>query len=885
MPRRKHSHGDIALTDDDSGPPPKRNCQSRSNQSQPREDWQFGSTQAEGNEENDLIDLTRQDADNGLGWTIVGVIDTKIVGVRYYTGHASLGEAVLIKREPSNQYDSNAIRIDNVQGNQIGHIPKVLAEKLAGFLDRNQIILEGNLSGEKGYYDCPIHLKVFGPVAPEALQVLEDRMKSNHVPIKKPRASKPSKKVPLPPTGRRELGFQSSQPAGSRQASQPELDLQYFVNNAQSFRPRDIEKLAEQWGVPEETLANMPMADQPKGLALALLPYQRQGLAWMLLQEDPILPAEGTTDVVQLWKRSSERPKFFQNIATQYTASTPPVLVKGGIIADDMGLGKTLQILSLVLEGGPGTTLVIAPVSVMSNWAQQAERHIKRDNALKILTYHGSNRKEMTKMAFAQYDVVITTYGTLSTEFMPRGSKGAVTVPTSNGLFSMNWRRVVLDEGHTIRNPNTKAAFAATSLLATSRWALTGTPIVNSIKDLYSLLKFLRITGGLENLDLFNSLVTRRLAIGDPDAEILLQTIMRTMCLRRKKDMKFVDLKLPQLCEYVHRISFRTDERKKYEALLAEAKGTLSKALAGKGRKGENTYRHVLEILLRLRQVSRVADLLSLLESEEGQTVVLNNETRLALQALLQISIESHEACAVCLEELHNPVITACKHAFGKECIERTIELQHKCPMCRAELPDVDCLVCPAAEEENLVGDDIDVDTKSSKTEALMIILAASRKDPLSKVVIFSQWTSFLNIIQAQIQEAGYKFARIDGTMTAAARDAATRALDSNPECRVLIASLAVASVGLNLVAADTVILTDSWWAPAIEDQAVDRVYRLGQTRPCTVWRLVMEDSIEERVLEVQAEKRELVGKAFKEKAKGGKEKTTRMGDIQKLLS
>ena len=128
------------------------------------------------------------------------------------------------------------------------------------------------------------------------------------------------------------------------------------------------------------------------------------------------------------------------------------------------------------------------------------------------------------------------------------------------------------------------------------------------------------------------------------------------------------------------------------------------------------------------------------------------------------------------------------------------------------------------------------------------------------------------------------KYTRIDGKMQAHARDAAMSALEKDPDTKILLASLAVASVGLNLVAADTVILADSWWAPAIEDQAVDRVHRLGQTRPCTVWRLVMEDSIEERVLDIQAEKRKLVGKAFQEKAKGGKERTTRMGDIFKLL-
>jgi SWI/SNF-related matrix-associated actin-dependent regulator of chromatin subfamily A3 len=320
----------------------------------------------------------------------------------------------------------------------------------------------------------------------------------------------------------------------------------------------------------------------------------------------------------------------------------------------------------------------------------------------------------------------------------------------------------------------------------------------------------------------------------------------------------------------------------------AEAQGMVKKYQDGKGKNGMDAYRHILEILLRLRQVcchwklcgSRITDLMALLETDGP--VALNEENIKALQDLLQLSIDSRDECSICLEELHNPVITACKHVFGKECIERTIDLQHKCPMCRSPLADEKCLVEPAKEEK--VDEVIDVETKSSKTEALMSILNASRQDPKSKVVIFSQWTSFLDIIQHQVKEAGMKYTRIDGTMPAHVRDAAMAALESDPDTRILLASLSVCSVGLNLVAADTVILADSWWAPAIEDQAVDRVHRLGQTRPCTVWRLVMEGSIEERVLDIQSEKRKLVGKAFQEKAKGRKEETTRMGDILKLL-
>lgn len=173
----------------------------------------------------------------------------------------------------------------------------------------------------------------------------------------------------------------------------------------------------------------------------------------------------------------------------------------------------------------------------------------------------------MMHREFAEYDVVVTSYGLVGSECMPKGKKDPVKTPTKDGLFSMNWRRVVLDEGHQIRNSSTRYAVATTNLLATSKWVLTGTPIVNTIKDLYSMIKYMGVTGGLERMELFNSILTRPLALGDPNAELILQSIMRTMCLRRRKDMAFIDLKLPEKSEYVHRIAFRKDEKEKYEAI------------------------------------------------------------------------------------------------------------------------------------------------------------------------------------------------------------------------------------------------------------------------------------------------------------------------------
>lgn len=142
--------------------------------------------------------------------------------------------------------------------------------------------------------------------------------------------------------------------------------------------------------------------------------------------------------------------------------------MSGGILADDMGLGKTLQIISLILTGGPGPTLIVAPVSVMSNWQQQALQHVKEECAPRVLIYHGSTKATAAEMK--GYDIVITTYGKLQRE-LEDGVKQVLLSP------SMVWRRVVLEEGHNIRNATTKVAQAACKLNAQSRWVLSGTPM------------------------------------------------------------------------------------------------------------------------------------------------------------------------------------------------------------------------------------------------------------------------------------------------------------------------------------------------------------------------------------------------------------------------
>lgn len=236
----------------------------------------------------------------------------------------------------------------------------------------------------------------------------------------------------------------------------------------------------------------------------------------------------------------------------------------------------------------------------------------------------------------------------------------------------------------------------------------------------------------------------------------------------------------------------------------------------------------------------RVADILNLLD--EHEVVPLNDKNRALLQDALRLFIESQEDCAICYDTPTDPLITACKHVFCRACIIRAIQLQHKCPMCRNQLTE-DSLLEPAPEDAGDDASSFDAETQSSKTEAMLQILKATVRKPGSKVVVFSQWTSFLNIIEVQLKAEGIGFTRVDGSMKTDKRDSAIEALDNDPETRVMLASLAVCSVGLNLVAADTVILSDSCKSnpqflivldPSSHVNRVGTCHRRPGHRPCS---------------------------------------------------
>ena len=347
--------------------------------------------------------------------------------------------------------------------------------------------------GVKGMFDCPIDLKLYGTSDPVERLRLKDRLQADRLPVDefkrkektKEKADKQKakealaaqkKKTMQAPNGPTE--FAGSQTSGF----DAEISIDRIVGESERFNPRNVEQFVEKFSTSEDALANMPMTQQPADLKSQLLPFQLQGLKWLLDKENPQLPPPGSKDVVQLWARSTRDQSMLTNVATHFSVRGSAPLASGGILADDMGLGKTVQIIALIAadralkksQGNvTGPTLIVCPLTVMSNWTGQIEHHMSQDNPMRVLVHHGPSRIKSAQDV-KDIDVVVTTYGTVTTDHFGSKSSKKASKASKFGLSSVHWRRIVLDEGHEIRNPASKKAVAVTALESTSRWALTG---------------------------------------------------------------------------------------------------------------------------------------------------------------------------------------------------------------------------------------------------------------------------------------------------------------------------------------------------------------------------------------------------------------------------
>jgi superfamily II DNA or RNA helicase len=472
---------------------------------------------------------------------------------------------------------------------------------------------------------------------------------------------------------------------------------------------------------------------------------------------DGLLEEAGQVDADPAWRQQVTRVRE----AGDWTPSVPPTLQAelrdyqeegfiwlarlarldaGACLADDMGLGKTVQAIALMLlRAAEGPCLVVAPTSVVPNWASEIARFAPTLTVHRLAT--APDRAALVA-GLGPRDVLLVSYGLL---------------PQEEALLTGRaWQMAVLDEAQAIKNAETRRARVIHGLQARFRLALTGTPVENDLDELWSLFSFVT-PGLLGSREKFG----RRFAgpierDRDAAARTALRTLLRPFLLRRTKAAVLSEL--PPRTEQTMLVEMEPEERAFYEALRQQA---LAAIAALDDTPGGQRKIHILAEITRLRR-----------------------------------------ACC-------NPALIDAKAAVPSAKLAAFLDLVDE--------------------------------------------LRASRH----RALVFSQFVGHLALVRAALDARGVSYQYLDGSTPAADRERRVAAFQAG-EGELFLISLRAGGTGLNLTAADYVVHLDPWWNPAVEDQASDRAHRIGQTRPVTIYRLVMQDSIEERIVALHRDKRAL---------------------------
>ncbi|KAF9470596.1 hypothetical protein BDN70DRAFT_888939 [Pholiota conissans] len=742
------------------------------------------------------------------------ILPTSVVGIQYYRGLVGPGEEVLLVREPQNPYDRNAIQVKNISRVQVGHLPRNVVSKLAPLLDKRLVTVEGVINdgnlGSKGY-SLSITLKIYGLAAKrsELEPVLVWATPGQRGFNTSQRASTSAKKVatPVPPPSRAVLASQQTTSSANARAQQEAAQkYQESLRKAAELRQilNSLEKVEDEGRrsslldtlCSTEDVLNMPVHESPPGIAsgeltVDLLKHQLQALRWCIERENPVLPKTEADKPVQFWQlRERGKQRYYYNIATKTPQEAPPPLGRGALCADAMGLGKTLTMISLIIAtknevdfGFSNSSLIVAPLSVLSNWEKQIQDHCT-PGALKVCVYYGP-KKGQNAVELQKFDVVITTYQTVVGEH--DGGSTGVAEPSQKKkkglktLFEVPWKRIILDEGHTIRNPKTKMAKAVVALNASRRWVLTGTPIINSPKDLGSLLSFLHICRPLDNEEFYNRLLLRPLKNGDTSGVEL---------LRMQDSAGKSIIELPPVEMIKVPVELSEEARRLYDEVEQVSKQCLENFMnAGTG---AMVHSNVLSMLTRMRQIALhpglvpanyLQELRNAEANDNSETVAaaITPAEKLGLQLLLAQAIEECEECPICFGVLPNDArITSCAHMFCLACITEVISRDSKCPMDRRPLtlndlheppPPTDLTQRPAKVDDEEEEPEGIRGGSSAKIDQLIHLLKLTPST--EKSLVFSQFTTFLDKIGETLDREGIPYVRFDGTMSARRRQEA----------------------------------------------------------------------------------------------------------------
>ncbi|CAF3584403.1 unnamed protein product [Fusarium graminearum] len=588
-------------------------------------------------------------------------------------------------------------------------------------------------------------------------------------------------------------------------------------------------------------------AAQPQNISRQLKPFQLEGLAWMT---------------------EMERGEW-----------------KGGLLGDEMGLGKTIQAVSLIMSDYPAKlpSLVLVPPVALMQW--QSEIKSYTDGTLKTFVYHGTNQKTkgITVSQLKKFDVIMMSYNSLESIYrkQEKGFKRKDGIYKEKSVIhAINFHRVILDEAHCIKTRTTMTAKACFALKTTFRWCLTGTPLQNRIGEFFSLVRFLNIApfasylckmcpcsmlewsmdehsrcsgckhAGMQHVSVFNQELLnpiQKYGNRGPGKTALgrLRLMTDRIMLRRLKKDHTNSMELPVKEIYVDRQFFgevendfansiMTNGQRKFDTYVAQ--GVLL-----------NNYANIFGLIMQMRQVADHPDLLLKKNAEGGQNILV---------------------CCICDEPAEDTVRSRCKHDFCRACVGSYVRSTDEpdCPRCHIPL-SIDLEQPEIEQDENLVKKNSIINrikmenwTSSSKIELLVHELHKLRSDNAShKSIIFSQFTTMLQLIEWRLRRAGITTVMLDGSMTPAQRQASIEHFMNNVDVECFLVSLKAGGVALNLTEASRVFIVDPWWNPAAEWQSADRCHRIGQTRPCTITRLCIEDSVESRMVLIQEKKTNMI--------------------------
>jgi SNF2 family DNA or RNA helicase len=424
----------------------------------------------------------------------------------------------------------------------------------------------------------------------------------------------------------------------------------------------------------------------------------------------------------------------------------------GACLADDMGLGKTIQVLALLLtigrrEGPSRPSVIVAPASLLANWAAEAERFAP---SLKVLVAHpafmsAERLKALSTDELARTDLIVTSYATLL---------------RLDWIRRTRWRLAVIDEAQAIKNPDAKQTRAVKALLAEGRIALTGTPIENNLRDLWSVFDFLN-PGLLGSSKAFATFV-KRLADRTPPSYAPLRKLVAPYILRRMKTDCSVIADLPDKTEVKAFCGLSRKQAALYQATVTEFERRLEESDDEMGRRGL-----VLATLMRLKQI--------------------------------------------------------CNHA------------------------------------SHGLGGAGRWDSEDSGKFARLMEIAATVASRQEKMLVFTQFKEAVEPLGDLLADAfGSPGLALSGDTAVAKRKALVKTFQEDERAPFFVLSLKAGGSGLNLTAASHVVHFDRWWNPAVENQATDRAFRIGQKRNVLVHKFVCRGTIEERIDQLIESKRQM---------------------------